>query len=77
MRDQLLTQAKRIVIKIGSSLIASRETGLSAEQIARLASEIADVRAQGREVLVVSSGAAKWRRSMPVRAAIHSPEVAT
>ena len=57
MRDQLLTQAKRIVIKIGSSLIASRETGLSAEQIARLAGEIADVRAQGREVLVVSSGA--------------------
>ena len=57
MRDELLRQAKRVVIKIGSSLIASRETGLSAERIERLAGEIAEVRAQGREVLVVSSGA--------------------
>ncbi|MBL8071416.1 MAG: glutamate 5-kinase, partial [Nitrospira sp.] len=55
MRDELLRQAKRVVIKIGSSLIASRETGLSAERIERLAGEIAEVRAQGREVLVVSS----------------------
>ena len=36
MRDELLTQAKRIVVKIGSSLIASRETGLRPEQIDRL-----------------------------------------
>ena len=32
MRDELLKQAKRVVIKIGSSLIASRETGLRAER---------------------------------------------
>ena len=57
MRDELLRQAKRVVIKIGSSLIASRETGLSTERIEHLAGEIAEVRAQGREVLVVSSGA--------------------
>jgi hypothetical protein len=57
VRDELLRQAKRVVIKIGSSLVASRETGLSAERIERLAGEIAEVRAQGREVLVVSSGA--------------------
>ena len=57
MRDELLKQTKRVVIKIGSSLVASRETGLSAERIDRLAGEIAEVRAQGREVLVVSSGA--------------------
>lgn len=57
MRDQLLKQSRRIVIKIGSSLIASRESGLSADRIARLARQIADVRSQGREVLVVSSGA--------------------
>ena len=56
VRDELLRQAKRVVIKIGSSLVASRETGLSAERIDRLAGEIAEVRAQGREVLVVSSG---------------------
>ena len=29
MRDELLKQATRIVIKIGSSLVASRETGLA------------------------------------------------
>ena len=57
MRDELLTHAKRIVVKIGSSLIASRATGLRPEQIERLADEIAALRASGREVLVVSSGA--------------------
>ena len=41
MRDQLLKQAIRIVIKIGSSLLASRDTGLRPEQIDRLADEIA------------------------------------
>ncbi|WHZ22832.1 MAG: Glutamate 5-kinase / RNA-binding C-terminal domain PUA [Nitrospira sp.] len=79
MRDELLTQAKRVVIKIGSSLVASRETGLSAERIERLAGEIADVRAHGREVLVVSSGAVvsgikkldlrEYPKSLPVKQA--------
>ena len=57
MRDKLLTQAKRIVIKVGSRLIASRAEGLRPEQIERLAHEVASLRANGREVLIVSSGA--------------------
>ena len=57
MRDETLAQAKRIVLKIGSSLIASRSTGLRPEQIERLADEISALRSGGREVLVVSSGA--------------------
>lgn len=57
MRNELLTQARRIVIKIGSSLIASRAEGLRPEQIERLADDIATLRTQGREVLIVSSGA--------------------
>lgn len=57
MRDELLIQAKRIVIKIGSSLLASRAEGLRPEQIERLADEIAMLRTQGREILIVSSGA--------------------
>jgi glutamate 5-kinase len=57
VRDELLKSAKRIVVKIGSSLIASRASGLRPEQIERLADEIAALRADGREVLVVSSGA--------------------
>src|SRR5215207_7964909 len=57
MRDELLIHAKRIVVKIGSSLIASRATGLRPEQIERLADELAALKTGGREVLVVSSGA--------------------
>jgi glutamate 5-kinase len=57
MRDELLTRARRIVVKIGSRLIASRATGLRLEQIERLADEIAVLRTSGREVVVVSSGA--------------------
>ncbi|MDH5640739.1 MAG: glutamate 5-kinase [Nitrospira sp.] len=57
MRDEILARAKRIVVKIGSSLIASRATGLRPEQIERLADEIASLRTGGREILIVSSGA--------------------
>ncbi|HEV8540345.1 MAG TPA: glutamate 5-kinase [Nitrospiraceae bacterium] len=57
MRDDLLKQAKRVVIKIGTSLIASRGAGLRLDRIERLADEIAVVRKSGREVLLVSSGA--------------------
>jgi len=79
MRDELLRHAKRIVVKIGSSLIASRATGLCPEQIERLANEIAELRASGREVLVVSSGAIvsgikklqlkEYPKSLPVKQA--------
>ena len=57
MRDQLLKQAKRIVVKIGSSLIASRDTGLRPDRIERLTDEIMAIRTGGREILLVSSGA--------------------
>ena len=79
MRNDLLTRAKRIVVKIGSSLIASRATGLRPDQIERLANEIAVLRASGREVLVVSSGAIvsgikklklkEYPKSLPVKQA--------
>ncbi len=79
MRDQFLTQAKRIVVKIGSRLIASRAEGLRPEQIERLADELASLRARGRELLVVSSGAVvsgirklqlkEYPKSLPVKQA--------
>jgi len=79
MRDELLRQATRIVIKIGSSLLASRDTGLRPEQIDRLAGEIAALRSSGREVLIVSSGAIvsgikklglkEYPKSLPVKQA--------
>jgi glutamate 5-kinase len=57
MRDEVLKQARRIVVKIGSSLVSSREAGLEPERIDRLADDIALLRSAGREVLIVSSGA--------------------
>lgn len=57
MRDQFIKQARRIVVKVGSSLVASRELGLRPDRIERLADEIAAIRRGGREILLVSSGA--------------------
>ena len=57
MRDEILKQARRIIVKVGSSLVSSREAGLQPERIDRLADEIAALRSGGREVLIVSSGA--------------------
>ena len=53
MRNEVLTHAKRIVVKIGSSLVSSREAGLEPDRIDRLAEDLATLRAAGREVLVV------------------------
>ncbi len=57
MREQLLTHAKRIVVKVGSSLIASREQGLREDRLDRICTELAALRKGGRELLLVTSGA--------------------
>lgn len=57
MRTQLLTACKRIVVKIGSSLVASPKGGLRLDRINRLAHELGMIRATNREIVVVSSGA--------------------
>ncbi|MBA3754547.1 MAG: glutamate 5-kinase, partial [Nitrospira sp.] len=57
MRHQILTQAKRVVVKVGSSLLASRASGLQIDRIERLADEVCAIKSTGRDVLLVSSGA--------------------
>ncbi len=57
MRDRFLKDARRVVVKIGSSLVASKGTGLRPERIEQLAADVAAVKRSSREVLVVSSGA--------------------
>ena len=53
-----LTEARRIVLKIGSALLVDQESGsLRSEWLAGLALDIAELREQGREVVLVSSGA--------------------
>jgi glutamate 5-kinase len=79
MRNEVLKQATRIVVKIGSSLVSSREAGLEPDRIDRLAEDLAALRAAGRDVLVVSSGAIvsgikklslkEYPKSLPVKQA--------
>ena len=57
MNQTPLTQAKRIVVKIGSSLITNAGAGLDRNAIAGWVRQIAELHARGVEVLVVSSGA--------------------
>lgn len=58
MSRNLITDAKRIVIKIGSSsLTGSAGSGLDAAAVDRLVDVVAAARKRGAEVLVVSSGA--------------------
>ncbi len=53
-----LAQAKRVVIKIGSTLLVDRDTGrLRQSWLEGLADDLIDLRRDGTEVLVVSSGA--------------------
>ncbi|MDQ2820731.1 MAG: glutamate 5-kinase [Pseudomonadota bacterium] len=53
----LIQQASRIIVKVGSSLVTNDGRGLDHEAIARWASQIAALRALGKEVVLVSSGA--------------------
>ena len=53
-----LAHARRVVVKIGSSLLIDHATrAVARDWLASLAQDIAALRAQGREVIVVSSGA--------------------
>jgi glutamate 5-kinase len=57
MREEW-TMAKRLVVKIGSSLLVDMATGaLRGAWLNALADDIAALRAEGKEVIVVSSGA--------------------
>lgn len=47
----------RLVIKIGSSLLAARAGGLAESRMRQWAKEIAGLRRAGHEVILVSSGA--------------------
>ncbi len=50
-------RSRRWVVKVGSSLVTNDGRGLDHAAVARLASEIAALKRDGREVVLVSSGA--------------------
>ncbi|HYA86604.1 MAG TPA: glutamate 5-kinase [Nitrospirota bacterium] len=74
-RKVIFSKALRIVIKVGSAVLTSSEEGLDQGRIERLASDISTIMSQGRQVILVSSGAIaaglaklglKKKRAMPL-----------
>lgn len=57
MNTTRIAEAKRLVIKVGSALVTNNGEGLDNAAIEEWARQIAELRARGREVVLVSSGA--------------------
>jgi glutamate 5-kinase len=55
--SSVLAGARRIVVKVGSSLVTNEGRGVDAEAIGNWARQLAALAAGGREVIMVSSGA--------------------
>ena len=53
----VVATAKRVVAKVGSSLVTNDGRGLDREAVAQWAAQIAALHAQGKQVVLVSSGA--------------------
>jgi len=54
---EVLRQARRIVVKVGSSLVTNEGRGVDAQAIGNWCRQLAALAGQGREVVMVSSGA--------------------
>ena len=52
-----LASARRIVVKVGSSLVTNEGRGVDAEAIGNWSRQLAALAQGGREVVMVSSGA--------------------
>ncbi|MDR1529343.1 MAG: glutamate 5-kinase [Burkholderiales bacterium] len=55
-KTSVVAEAKRIVVKVGSSLVTNQGRGLDRAAIAHWAEEMARIRLLGKEVVLVSSG---------------------
>jgi len=55
--QSIVKQSRRIVIKVGSSLVTNQGQGLDHAALARWAEQIAKLKEMGKEVVLVSSGA--------------------
>ena len=52
-----IAQSRRLVVKVGSALVTNNGAGLACDFIAECARQIAELHREGREILLVSSGA--------------------
>ena len=67
MHRQILKNAKRIVVKIGSRVLTLDDEGLDPVVMKQLAAQIAQLKESGRDVIIVSSGAvAAGRKALGV-----------
>lgn len=57
VRQSVLCNAQRVVIKLGSALLAGERFSLNIDLMESIATQVADLRARGVEVTLVSSGA--------------------
>ncbi len=57
MSAHILSTAKRLVMKVGSSILAAPSAGLRLDHIQRLSNEIAQLKQDNRDIVLVSSGA--------------------
>lgn len=55
--NSVIQKAKRVIVKVGSSLVTNDGKGLDTAAIAKWAQQIAQLRAMGKQVVLVSSGA--------------------
>jgi glutamate 5-kinase len=55
--QSIIQQAQRLIVKVGSSLVTNDGKGLDHAAIAKWADQIAQLRAMGKQVVLVSSGA--------------------
>ncbi|MGA1198776.1 MAG: glutamate 5-kinase, partial [Candidatus Latescibacterota bacterium] len=56
-RKQLLSTVRRVVVKLGTRVVTVQDNELNMDVIAHLAADVAQLRARGIQVAVVSSGA--------------------
>ncbi len=61
---QKLSHYKRIVVKIGSALLVDPQTGLRAQWLKSLINDVVELRQNGVEILLVSSGAIALGRTL-------------
>jgi len=57
LRKEIMQSVRRVVIKVGSSLLVSLGTGLNKELISRLAEDLESLKTKRKQIVMVSSGA--------------------
>jgi len=58
-RSELLAKAHHIVIKLGSNVVAQKDGAIARPRLREHVQDIAELRGQGREVILITSGAVR------------------